>query len=138
MATNLWVKGLANSSDSRAGGRCEYCRLPDDADEWPFHVEHIIARQHGGDNSDDNLCWACIRCNVHKGTNLASIDIQTGQRESLYDPRRQSWADHFAVVDARIMGLTATGRCTVRLLRMNDHERVELRRELIEEGRFDV
>ena len=33
----------------RAAGRCEYCRLPD----WlpplePFHMEHIMARQHGG------------------------------------------------------------------------------------------
>jgi hypothetical protein len=31
----------------RAGNRCEYCLLPDDSDEWPFHVEHVIAKQHG-------------------------------------------------------------------------------------------
>ena len=120
----------------RASERCEYCRLPEAADEWPFHVEHIIARQHGGDNSDDNLCWACIRCNVHKGTNLASIDPQTGQRTSLFDPRRQNWTDHFAVLDAQVVGLTAIGRATVRLLHMNDHRRIELRRELIEQGLF--
>lgn len=101
---------------SRADRRCEYCRLPDDADEWPFHVEHIVAKQHGGDDREDNLCWACIRCNVRKGTNLASIDPRTGQRASLFDPRRQRWSDHFLVRNARIVGLTATGRCTVRLL----------------------
>src|SRR5438477_9498997 len=122
----------------RAEGRCEYCRLPDDADEWPFHVEHIVARQHGGDDRDDNLCWACIRCNVRKGTNLASIDPESGQRSNLYDPRRQNWHDHFVVRDARIIGLTPIGRTTVRLLRMNDHPRVELRRELIDGGIYEI
>ena len=33
----------------RAGLRCEYCRLlEDDADFLPFHVEHIVPKQHGG------------------------------------------------------------------------------------------
>ena len=32
----------------RAGNRCEYCLLPEESDEWPFHVEHVIAKQHGG------------------------------------------------------------------------------------------
>src|SRR5262245_5223617 len=123
---------------NRAHGRCEYCLLPDDADEWVFHIEHIIARQHDADDSDDNLCWSCIRCNVRKGTNLASIDPQTGERTNLFDPRRQRWADHFDVRNARIIGLTPTGRCTVRLLRMNDYPRVEVRRELIAEGRFAI
>ena len=30
----------------RAGGRCEYCRLPLYVPR-PFHIEHIVARQHG-------------------------------------------------------------------------------------------
>ena len=33
----------------RAGSRCEYCRLPQHAVDLTFHVEHIIAKQHGGD-----------------------------------------------------------------------------------------
>jgi HNH endonuclease len=125
---------IRNFIRNRAEGRCEYCRLPDHADEWPFHVEHIVARQHGGDDQEDNLCWACIRCNVRKGTNLVSIDPQTGLRANLFDPRRQRWNDHFVIQDARILGLTASGRCTVRLLQMNDFRRVELRRELISMG----
>ena len=33
----------------RAGRRCEYCRLhEDDYDLFAFHVEHVIAKQHGG------------------------------------------------------------------------------------------
>jgi putative hemolysin len=45
----------------RAGSRCEYCHLPDFADEWPFHLEHVVARQHGGQSDPDNLCWSCRR-----------------------------------------------------------------------------
>ncbi len=61
----------------RAAGKCEYCRLPDEADEWPFHVEHIVPRQHGGGNGLENLCWACSRCNLHKGSNLVGIDTES-------------------------------------------------------------
>jgi len=33
----------------RAGRRCEYCRLhEDDADFFSFHVDHVVAKQHGG------------------------------------------------------------------------------------------
>ena len=36
----------------RAVNRCEYCRLPQSAlPHAPFHVEHVVAKQHGG--SDD-------------------------------------------------------------------------------------
>jgi hypothetical protein len=32
----------------RAGSRCEYCHLHSDHQaSVPFHVEHIVARQHG-------------------------------------------------------------------------------------------
>lgn len=38
----------------RAGRRCEYCRLhEDDADFLSFHVEHIVAKQHGGTDDPD-------------------------------------------------------------------------------------
>ena len=31
----------------RAGDRCEYCRMPQAATPFiPFHLEHIIAKQH--------------------------------------------------------------------------------------------
>jgi len=123
---------------TRADGRCEYCLLPDYADEWPFHVEHIVAKQHGGGDTLDNLCWSCSRCNLHKGPNLVSIDVHTNERVSLFDPRRDDWKSHFSLDGARVVGITATGRVTVRLLNMNALQRVELRRELIELGQFEI
>src|SRR5437016_3905081 len=38
-----------------------------------FHVEHIVARQHGGSDTVENLALACPECNRHKGTNLTGI-----------------------------------------------------------------
>ena len=121
-----------------ADRRCEYCRLPEAADEWPFHVEHIVARQHGGDNRYENLCWACSRCNLYKGPNLASIDAESGQVVSLFNPRMELWIEHFSLVDDRVIGITAVGRVTAQLLRMNAARRVALRSELIEQGQFNA
>ena len=43
----------------RAGGRCEYCRMPEEWDELPFHIDHVIAEQHGGKTVAGNLALAC-------------------------------------------------------------------------------
>jgi 5-methylcytosine-specific restriction endonuclease McrA len=40
----------------RAGGRCEYCRLPDKYSSYGFHVDHIIpVNRHGGSDEMLNL-----------------------------------------------------------------------------------
>src|ERR1039457_110363 len=63
----------------RAGERCEYCRLRQEHSELIHHVEHIVAKQHGGSEDPDNLALACHRCNLHKGPNLTGIDPRTGR-----------------------------------------------------------
>lgn len=123
----------------RAGGVCEYCRLPEAADEWPFHLDHVIARVHGGGDEQGNLSWSCTQCNLHKASNFASLDPATGNRVDLYNPRQDAWREHFALEsDGHITGLTPTGRATVRLLDMNGSPQLELRRELIQQGEFPI
>jgi hypothetical protein len=86
------------------------------ADEWPFHVDHIVALVHGGDDKMSNLSWSCTQCKLHKASNFASVDPATGERVNLFDPRRDAWRDHFAFKpDGRIVGLTPCGRATVRV-----------------------
>ena len=127
---------LRNFVRARAEDRCEYCRLPRPAQLMPFHIEHIIAKQHGGSDDPENLAWSCDRCNAYKGPNLSSIDPSTGDIVAIYHPRQNIWGDHFIVRDAKIEGVSATGRATIRLLQMNAKRRVEVRRELIDEGLF--
>ena len=121
----------------RAGQRCEYCQFPERAVPYfVFHVDHIIAKQHVDEVSDDpqSLAWACSECNFHKGPNLVSIDPQSKELADLFNPRRDDWSDHFTIDQGTIVGLTPTGRATARLLNMNASRLVRLRRELIEHG----
>jgi len=122
----------------RAGHRCEYCRLRQEHDAYhTLHVEHIIARQHRGGDDVNNLALACHQCNLHKGTNLYSVDPDTSEVVRLFHPRKDQWQDHFALDGPRIVGRTAIGRTTAWLLQMNSDERVQLRSALIQLGVWD-
>ena len=120
----------------RAEQCCEYCRFHEHhLPLWPFHLEHIVAGQHGGSDELANLAWSCQRCNLRKGTNLSTLDPDSGSVVRLFHPRQHVWADHFALADdGCLQGLTPVGRATVRLLQMNSRERVELRRMLVSQG----
>lgn len=115
----------------RAGERCEYCRVrQQDALVTAFQVEHIIAIQHGGTDDESNLALACSHCNRHKGPNLTGIDPLTATIQPLFHPRLDAWTDHFEQISDMIVGLTACGRATVRVLGMNNDDRLELRASL--------
>lgn len=119
----------------RAGDVSEYCRIPQEATPLiSFHVEHTIARQHGGGDDPSLLCLACDRCNAYKGPNLTSVDPDSAVIVPLFNPRQDAWNDHFLLRGGVVVGLTPTGRATVRLLNMNAPRRVELREEWIGEG----
>jgi len=81
---------------NRAGGCCEYCRVPYWADELTFHIDHIIAEQHRGKTVAGNLALACYSCNLHKGPNIAGRDPKTGIVR-LFHPRRHEWKSPFRV-----------------------------------------
>src|SRR3954463_10461618 len=122
----------------RAQDRCEYCRLPQAAYRFPFPIDHIIARQHGGRTQADNLALACLRYNLRKGPNIAGIDPTTRRITPLFHPRRDRWADHFRWHGPRLIGLTPAGRATIRVLAINYPDAVSIRRSLIAEGVFPV
>ena len=119
----------------RAGERCEYCLLAESQAFFPHEPDHLIAKKHGGKTAFANLALACFDCNRFKGSDIASIDIVTGQVVGLFNPRMQRWADHFLVqADGRIVPLTAVGRVTEMLLRFNLPERLEVRVRLLTAG----
>lgn len=122
----------------RADDRCEYCRLRQEhAPLWRHQIEHIVPRKHRGTDDLTNLAWACVRCNLGKASNLSGRDADTGEIVPLFDPRKQTWDEHFAYEGAEIIGLTATGRVTVEVLNMNEPRRLALRQELLENGELD-
>ena len=120
----------------RAGGRCEYCRLPQAASGVPFETDHIIARHHKGRTVAGNLADACIYCNGYKGPNISGLDAVTGKLTPLFNPRRHKWSYHFCYEGGVLVGRTPIGRTTVEVLRINLPNLVALRELLMEDGLF--
>ncbi len=120
---------------ARAGSRCEYCRLHQDEYEYQtFHVEHIIAKQHGGSDDPGNLCLACSECNWAKGPNLAGL--LAGKLVALFHPRKQNWKRHFHWETTTLVGKTRAGIVNVQVLNMNNASRLMLREYLLFAGQF--
>ena len=107
--------------ERRAGGRCEYCRAPQQVFNAPLHVEHIIPRSRGGADDLANLALSCSACNLAKGTATSGIDPGSGETVRLFNPRLDRWDQHFAWAADRVTltGLTAIGAATVSRLNMN-------------------
>ena len=114
----------------RAAGLCEYCRISEQFTLAKHEIDHVIAAKHGGQTVAENLALCCVICNRFKGSDIASIDLETGQLAPLFNPRLDRWDHHFQVQDGEILALTSAGRVTVRLLRMNGSARIRERQLL--------
>lgn len=125
---------LKRAVKERAGNCCEYCRRSQDDLSLPFHIEHILPEKHGGKTEPDNLALSCPDCNAYKGPNIGSYD--DGQFAPLFNPRTQAWDAHFRLDGEQIQPLTAEGRVTVRIFRLNQPDYITERRGLILLGRY--
>lgn len=114
----------------QARHRCGYCLSTESIVGTPMDVEHIIPESQGGSTEEQNLWLSCSLCNSYKGTRTTSVDPISGREVPLFDPRRQSWNEHFGWEEAgsMIVGLTAIGRATVLALVLNRPPLVKARR----------
>ena len=108
------------------GGRCSYCRSPLFLLRGSDNIEHIIPRVADGPTVEANLCLSCSRCNLRKRTRTSGFDALTRRTVALFHlhPQRQRWPNHFEWNNnfTLIIGRTAAGRVTEKLLRLNDDE----------------
>ena len=137
------MKDLAAEVRRRAAHRCEYCGLPQAAFRRPFHIEHIVAKQHGGRTELDNLALACWHCNLKKGPNVAGVDPATRRIAPLFHPLQDQWSEHFGIAvhpngRIEIRGLTPSGRATVLVLGINEEMLQMLRHQLSTEGMYPL
>lgn len=115
---------------------CAYCRTTQANSGQPMVVDHIVPQSQGGETSFENLCFSCRRCNEFKGAVVQAEDPLTGELVSLYQPRRQIWDEHFAwdASGIHLIGLTAVGRITILVLRINNEVIVNARRRWVSAG----
>jgi len=108
----------------RAAYLCEYCLLHEEDTFFGCEVDHIISEKHGGPTTAENLAYACAFCNRAKGSDVGSIVWRTGTFSRFFNPRTDGWAEHFALDDVMIMPLSDIGEVTVRILDINNPDRL--------------
>ena len=134
--THRIPKSLRRRVTNQAKHRCGYCLTSEFVIGAPMEIDHLVPISLGGPTEENNLWLACSLCNEHKADRIAALDPQTGEAVRLFNPRRQSWADHFAWNNAadRIVGMTPTGRATVIALNLNRASLVSARQLWVRVG----
>ena len=113
----------------RAEFKCEYCLAPD-SQGYSFYkhqVDHVRSLKHRGTSAMDNLAYACFACNINKGPDVGSIHDETGKFVGFYNPRTDTWSEHFRLNLHWIESLTEVGWVTAVVLQFNTPERVASR-----------
>jgi len=129
-------RALRERVAAQAKHRCGYCLTTEAMVGAPMEIEHIVPRSLGGLTTEENLWLACPLCNEHKGNRIVALDVVTDQIVPLFNPRRQTWSEHFAWTPEgdRIVGLTAIGRATVIALNLNRPALVKARQAWVAAG----
>ena len=120
---------LRRLTHEKAANRCEYCQLSQLGQEATFHVDHITPVAAGGETNAENLALACVSCSLRKAAREAATDPESGIEAALFNPRRDTWSDHFRWEGVVLVGLSATGRATIHALSMNRSLILAIRKE---------
>ncbi|XWK86061.1 MAG: HNH endonuclease [Phormidium sp.] len=130
MSANRYISEATQEQvRQRANYLCEYCHASEQWQYVRFTVDHVIPLSKGGLNSIENLALACFHCNRQKSDKIAAIEEQSGAEVPLFNPRSDSWREHFiwSADGLSIIGLTAIGRATVVALAFNRERIINIR-----------
>ena len=115
----------------RAKYRCEYCHLLEIDAYYAHQIEHIISIKHGGLTILLNLAFACSHCNNNKGSDLATMLLPNKTLIGLFNPREHVWEEHFEIIDCVFYPKTLIGEATIKVLKLNDVDRI-IERQLLD------
>ena len=104
----------------RYHAQCGYCSVSEDDAGGEFTVDHFVPASAGGNDDDDNLVYACFRCNLFKADFLPT-DVDEKSGHVLLHPLRDNVQAHLRMNDisGRLEPLTETGRFQITLLHLN-------------------
>ncbi len=137
--SRLISSGLRQQVAARAKFRCEYCLVPEYFLATTFHIDHIRSLKHGGMTTLANLAFACPHCNQNKGSDVATFIDDKGQDTvRFYNPRTDDWYAHFEIVNGLILPISLIGNATVKMLELNQPDRVIFRQALVESGNYPL
>ena len=125
-----------NKVVARANSICEYCLLSDRLALYSFHIEHIRSLKHGGSNDISNLAYCCPDCNYYKGSDIGTFNKDGETIIRVFNPRKDSWDEHFELDAGAIHGRTEIGNATAQIFKFNEVERLIFRQQLTELGLY--
>ena len=104
----------------RYGLRCGYCGVTEEDSGGELTIDHFIPVSAGGDDSDANLVYACVRCNQYKGA-LLPEGTDSAHEHRLLHPLLDDIAAHLLADETtgELKALTETGRFHIAALRLN-------------------
>lgn len=100
----------------RSDRLCEYCLIHEDDTHLGCVPDHIISLKHGGVTNADNLAYACVFCNRHKGSDIGSILTSDEKFVRFFNPRTDKWSEHFRLDGPIIRPISGIGEATARIL----------------------
>jgi hypothetical protein len=136
MSRHYIPKAVRRKVARAAADRCGYCLTSQHIVGPLLEIDHIIPESLGGTADESNLWLACPTCNGAKADRTESVDPESGENVGLFNPRLDSWSEHFEWVEegALISGRTAKGRATIIALNMNHPDIVAARRLWVAAG----
>jgi hypothetical protein len=113
---------------SRWEARCGYCGVTEEDSGGSLTVDHYVPAGAGGDDSDDNLVYACFRCNLFKGDFHPGPEDRVNGHVVLH-PSRDDVSKHLRLegTTGRLEPLTETGRFHIAILHLNRPALIALR-----------
>lgn len=99
-----------------------------------MHADHVVPS--AGDELE-NLCLACVNCNLSKSDAILARDPVSSEIVRLFNPRQDSWNDHFKWSEngIYIIGHSTIGRATIVRLKMNQERVVRARQIWVAAGK---
>jgi hypothetical protein len=109
---------------------CGYCGVTETTVGGELTVDHYQPRSFGGAEDDDNLIYACVKCNLYKGEFWPNDDDIAHDQRVLH-PILDDWAEHVSENEQTgyLEALTERGQFHIALLRLNRPQLVAYRIE---------
>jgi hypothetical protein len=105
---------------ARWNARCGYCGVTEEDVGGDLTVDHFVPVVAGGGESDENLVYACFRCNLFKGEFHPTSEDRTNGRVVLH-PLCDDVSKHLCLEETtgKLQALTETGPFHIAILRLN-------------------
>ncbi|MBE7531486.1 MAG: HNH endonuclease [Chloroflexi bacterium] len=106
---------------------CGYCGVTETSAGSELTIDHYQPHASGGTEADDNLVYACTKCNQYKH-NFWPTAQQLAQGLRILHPLNDDISIHISANDEAgyLVALTPTGMFHINLLHLNRPQLVEL------------